>query len=139
MQKPRWTPPHQDDMASVDGAAGEGGATDAGVGHFVSRVPSPVTPNLPVSHHVDRVYTERQGRGGGFTKGKIDPAKLLDNLNQERESRLAHRGNKNWTPSMKMKKLENFLNKSGSRGCKWSRLNGPGTQTPLSHSILKLC
>ena len=70
-------------MASVDGAAGEG-ATDGGGGQFVSRVPSPVTPNLPVSHHVDRVYTERQGRGGGFTKGKIDPAKLLDNLNQER-------------------------------------------------------
>ena len=80
MRKPRWTPPHQDDMASVDGAAGGEGATD----HFVSRVPSPVTPNLPVSHHVDRVYTERQGRGGGFTKGKIDPARLLDNLNQGR-------------------------------------------------------
>ena len=64
-------------MASVDGAA------DA-FGGGVSRVPSPVTPNLPVSHHVDKVFTERQGRGGGFTKGKIDPAKLLDNLNQER-------------------------------------------------------
>ena len=133
--KPRMTRAHQDDMASVDGAAGEG-ATDGG--QFVSRVPSPVTPNLPVSHHVDRVYTERQGRGGGFTKGKIDPAKLLDNLNQERESSLVHWGNKNWPPSMKVEKLKIFWDKRGSKGCKWSSLNAPGTQSPLSHPILKL-
>ena len=25
-----------------------------------------------------------------------------------------------------------------SEGCKWSSLNAPGTETPLSHSILKL-
>ena len=51
---------------------------------------------------------------------------------------LAHWGNKNWPPSMKVKKLENFQNKSGSRGCKWSRLNGPGTENPQSHPFLKL-
>lgn len=64
----------QDDMASVDGE------------YDPDRIPSPVTPNLPVSQHVDKVFTERQGRGGGFSKssgrGKIDPTKLLDNLNQ---------------------------------------------------------
>ena len=51
---------------------------------------------------------------------------------------LALWGNKNWPPSMKVKKLEIFGNKSGLRGCKWSRLKGPGTETPLSHPILKL-
>ena len=71
-------------MASVDGAAGAEAGDGDGQFIGVSRVPSPVTPNLPVSHHVDKVFTERQGRGGGFTKGKIDPARLLDNLNQER-------------------------------------------------------
>ena len=67
-------------MASVEGAG------SAGEDQFsVSRVPSPVTPALPVSQRVDKVFTERsQGRGGGFTKGKIDPARLLDNLNQGR-------------------------------------------------------
>ncbi len=63
-------------MTSVDGE------------HDPSRVPSPVGPNLPVSQLVDKVFTERQGRGGGFakTKGggssKIDPSRLLDNLNE---------------------------------------------------------
>ena len=51
---------------------------------------------------------------------------------------LALWGNKNWPPSMKVKQLENFQDKSGSKGCKCSRLNGPGTQIPLSHPILKL-
>ena len=50
---------------------------------------------------------------------------------------LALWGNKNWPPSMKVKKFENFQNKSGSKGCKWSSLDVPGTQTPLSHPILK--
>ena len=39
---------------------------------------------------------------------------------------------------MKVQKLGNFGNKSGLTGCKWSSLNAPGTQTPLSHPILKL-
>ena len=70
-------------MASVEGAG------SAAEDQFVSRVPSPVTPALPVSQRVDKVFTERsQGRGGGFTKGKIDPARLLDNLNQERTPEL---------------------------------------------------
>ena len=51
---------------------------------------------------------------------------------------LALWGNKNWPPSMKVKKLENFGNKSGLKGCKWSSLNAPGTENPLSHSLLEL-
>ena len=96
-------------MASVDGAAGAEGND----GQYVSRVPSPVTPNLPVSHHVDKVFTERQGRGGGFTKGKIDPAKLLDNLNQERmgEFHFLWGIKKLALPSMKVKSLKNFRTK----------------------------
>ena len=51
---------------------------------------------------------------------------------------LAPLGNKNWPPSMKVKKLKIFCHKMGSMGCKWSSLHAPGTQTPLSHPILKL-
>ena len=51
---------------------------------------------------------------------------------------LALWGNKNWPPSMKVQKLKIFWNKMSSKGCKWSSLNGPGTENPLSHSILKL-
>ena len=51
---------------------------------------------------------------------------------------LALWGNKNWLPSMKVKKLENFQDKDGSKDCKWSSLNSPGTETPLSHSLLEL-
>ena len=51
---------------------------------------------------------------------------------------LALLGNKNWPPSMKVKKLGKFQNVRGAKGCKWSSLNAPGTQTPLSHSVLKL-
>ena len=40
-------------------------------------------------------------------------------------------GNKNWPPSMKVKKLENFWNKRGLEWCKWSTLNAPGTENPL--------
>ena len=46
--------------------------------------------------------------------------------------------NRNWPPSMKMKKFENFQNKRGFMGCKWSSLNAPGTEYPLSHPSLKL-
>ena len=38
---------------------------------------------------------------------------------------------------MKVRNLENSQNKRGLKGCKWSSLNAPGTQTPLSHSVLK--
>ena len=51
---------------------------------------------------------------------------------------LALWGNKNWPPSMKVKKVENFHNKRGLKGCKWSNLNAPGTENPLSYSILGL-
>ena len=51
---------------------------------------------------------------------------------------LALWGNKNWPPSMKVKKVENFLEKMGLKGCKRSNLNAPGTETPLSHSVLEL-
>ena len=39
---------------------------------------------------------------------------------------------------MKVGKLENFWNKMGLKGCKWSSLNAPGTETPLSHPIFKV-
>ena len=39
---------------------------------------------------------------------------------------------------MRVKKLENFKNKIGIKGCKWSRLNAPATWSPQSHSILEL-
>ena len=51
---------------------------------------------------------------------------------------LALLGNKNWPPSMKVKKLKIFWNQMGVMGCTWSRLNAPGTENPLSHPILKL-
>ena len=47
-------------------------------------------------------------------------------------------GNKSWPPNMKVEKLEKYLNKRGLMGCKWSSLNAPGTETPLSRPILKL-
>ena len=53
-------------------------------------------------------------------------------------SLLALWGNKNWPPSIKVKQIENFQNKMGLKGCMWSSLNTPGTETPLSHSLLEL-
>ena len=53
-------------------------------------------------------------------------------------SLLAPWDNKNWPPGMKVKKLEFYGNKSGLKGCKWSSLNAPGTENPLSHSVLGL-
>ena len=38
----------------------------------------------------------------------------------------------------KMEQIENFQNKMGLKGCKWSSLNAPGTENPLSHSFLEL-
>ena len=46
---------------------------------------------------------------------------------------LALWGNKNGLPSMKVKELEIFQNKSGLKGCKWSSLSAPGTETPQSY------
>ena len=46
--------------------------------------------------------------------------------------------NKNWPTSMKVKKLENYQNNRGLMGCKWSGLNAPGTENPLSHPLLGL-
>ena len=46
---------------------------------------------------------------------------------------------RNWTshfPSMKGRKVDNFWNKFRLTGCKWSNLNAPGTETPVSHSLL---
>ena len=48
---------------------------------------------------------------------------------------LALWGNKNWSPTMKVKKLKIFQNKRGLMGCKWSSLNAPSTENPLSHSL----
>ena len=47
-------------------------------------------------------------------------------------------GKKNWPPSIKVNQIENSQNKMGLKGCKWSSLKAPGTQTPLSHSLLEL-
>ena len=38
---------------------------------------------------------------------------------------------------MKVKKLKKFQNKMGLKGCKWSSLNGPGTETPLSYYLME--
>ena len=51
---------------------------------------------------------------------------------------LALWGNKNWPPSMKVKKLEIFWVKMGLVDSKWSSLNAQGTEIPLSHPIFKL-
>ena len=37
---------------------------------------------------------------------------------------------------MKVKKMEFLQDKSGLKACKWSSLNAPGTENPLSHSLL---
>ena len=47
---------------------------------------------------------------------------------------LALWGNKKWLPSMKVKKMEKFQNKIGWMDSKWSSLNVPGTENPLSAS-----
>ena len=47
-------------------------------------------------------------------------------------------GNKNWPSSKKVRPIENLQNKMGLKGCKWSSLNAPGTQTHLSHLLLEL-
>ena len=51
---------------------------------------------------------------------------------------LALWGNKNWPPSMKVKKFENYQKVRGAKGCKWSSLDAPGTQNPQSHPIPEL-
>ena len=39
---------------------------------------------------------------------------------------------------MKVKKFEISQNKTGLKGCKWSSLKAPGTETPLSGPYWKL-
>ena len=39
---------------------------------------------------------------------------------------------------MKVKKLENHQKVKGAKGCKWSSLKAPSTESPLSHPVLKL-
>ena len=51
---------------------------------------------------------------------------------------LALLGNKKWSPSMKVQKMENFQNEMSLKCCKWSSSNAPGTETPLSHPFLEL-
>ena len=51
---------------------------------------------------------------------------------------LALWGNKNWPPSMKVKKIESFQNKRGLMSCKWSSLHVPENENPLSHTLLGL-
>ena len=41
-------------------------------------------------------------------------------------------------PVWRWKSWESSETKMGSKGCNWSSLNAPGTETPLSHPILKL-
>ena len=49
---------------------------------------------------------------------------------------LALWGNKNWPPSINLKKLKIFRDLTGLKGCKWSSLHAPGTGNPLSPPIL---
>ena len=51
---------------------------------------------------------------------------------------LALWGNKNWPHSIKVKQFKNLRNIIGANGCKWSNLNAPGTQNPLSCPFLSL-
>ena len=94
-----------------------------------------------------RVTVVRSFRGNSFAKTERDSGRgtvmvpspsvlfALRTLGCEHPSFsiLALWGNKNGLPSMKVKELENLQNKSGFKGCKWSSLNAPGTETPLSH------
>ena len=41
------------------------------------------------------------------------------------------------SPSMKGKEVSFFWGKISSTGRKWSSLNDPGTETPVSHSLLE--
>ena len=43
---------------------------------------------------------------------------------------------RNGIPSIKLRTIENFWDKISLTGCKWSSLNAPGTDTPVSHSFL---
>ena len=47
-------------------------------------------------------------------------------------------GNKNGLPSMKVKEFENVQSETGLKGCKWSSLNTPGTETHQNHLYWKL-
>ena len=49
---------------------------------------------------------------------------------------LALWGNKNWLPSMKVKKLKIFQNKMGLKGCKWSSLNATLCKLPIRALVL---
>ena len=51
---------------------------------------------------------------------------------------LALWGKKNVIPSIKVKEIENVQSETGLKGCKWSSLNAPGTETPQSHPYWKL-
>ena len=51
---------------------------------------------------------------------------------------LALCGNKNWLPSMKVKKFENVESETGLKGCKWSSLKAPGTETHQNNLYWKL-
>ena len=42
-------------------------------------------------------------------------------------------------PSMKVKKLEKFWNKMVLKGCKWSSLNAPRSETHVPHPQSRLC
>ena len=39
-----------------------------------------------------------------------------------------------WALGHEIQELAKFQNKVGLKGCKWSSLNAPGTQSPLHHS-----
>ena len=70
----------------------------------------------------------------------LKPLSLIHIESWENSSfpKLALWGNKNGLPSMKVNKLEKFQNKMGLKGCKWSSLNAPGTETPQSHPYWEL-
>ena len=45
---------------------------------------------------------------------------------------------RNGLPSMKVEKFKKFMNKTGLKGCKWSSLTAPGTETHQNHQHWKL-
>ena len=47
-------------------------------------------------------------------------------------------GKKKWLPSIKVKRIGNFLDNIGWLGCKWTSSNAPGMKFHLCDSILKL-
>ena len=75
------------------------------------------------------------GKGGQMVRRNRHSNPLLSHSVLELDfslfSLLALWDNKNWPPSIKERQLGNCQNIMGLKGCKWSSLNAPDTETPL--------